>query len=169
MSEVACGTSKVKIEKTKTYEVIHIEKTEDVCSYCDSYAKLHQDKPVAIISCEGACLRGEISRRAANLVSFELAAEKTVRICLGGAFTTDTGQRDLVRNADRAIVIEGCFIQCASRMMRGVLADFEPEVVIADDLYELEGAVFGINELEEDNIQSKSQIVAERIYQMISE
>ena len=45
--------------------------------------------------------RGEIARRAANLVCHKLAPEKTVRICLGGAITKDTGQRNLVRNAQR--------------------------------------------------------------------
>lgn len=61
---------------------------------------------IAIISCEGACARGEVSRRAANLISHKIAKENTVRICLGGAFTKEGGQRELVRKADKAIAIE---------------------------------------------------------------
>lgn len=40
--------------------------------------------------------------------------------CLGTAFTRDTGQRDLVRRADKVIVIEGCLINCASRMLKNM-------------------------------------------------
>lgn len=40
-------------------------------------------------------LRGEVARQAANMLCHTLAPEKTVRICLGGAFTKDTGQRNL--------------------------------------------------------------------------
>ena len=78
-------------------------------------------KPVAVMSCEGACLRGEVARRAANILCHSLAPEKTARICLGSAFTKDTGQRALVRNAPRVIALEGCAINCSSRMMAGAI------------------------------------------------
>jgi len=108
-------------------------------------------------------LRGEISRRAANQICYHLAPENTARICLGGAFTKDTGQRNLVRNAQHAVVIEGCFLRCASRMMAGVLDGFEPELIIADSLYELEGDLFGIDELPDEQIQTHANQVALQI------
>jgi uncharacterized metal-binding protein len=144
----------------KTYETVKIEKIQSTCSLCEDYAQRQAAKPFAILSCEGACLRGEISRRAANQLCYRLAPEKTARICLGGAFTKDTGQRNLVRNASQAIVIEGCFLRCASRMMAGVLEKFEPELIIADSLYELEGDLFGIEELPDEQIQSLANQVA---------
>ena len=63
------------------------------------------------MSCEGACLRGEVSRRAANILCNSIAPDRTVRICLGCAFTKDAGQRALVRNAAKVVAIEGCFLQ----------------------------------------------------------
>ncbi|MBN2735199.1 MAG: hypothetical protein JXQ82_10165 [Methanomicrobiaceae archaeon] len=39
---------------------------------------------MAMMACEGACARGEVARRAANLVTHRLARNETVRICLGG-------------------------------------------------------------------------------------
>ena len=78
------------------YEVAKIRKTTNVCPMCEDYARAQAPKPIAIMSCEGACLRGEVSRQAANIICHKLAPEKTVRICLGGAFTKDTGQRSLV-------------------------------------------------------------------------
>ena len=155
------------IKDESQYEVVHIRKTKNVCSLCEDYAQRHETKPVAILSCEGACLRGEIARQAANKICYNLMPEKTVRICLGGAFTKDTGQRSLVRNAQRVVVVEGCFIRCASRMMQGVLNDFKPELIIADSLYELDGDLFGVDELPEEQIKAHAEQVALKITEMI--
>jgi uncharacterized metal-binding protein len=149
------------------YEVVRIRKTKNVCSLCEDYAQRHATKPVAVLSCEGACLRGEIARRAANKICSDLIPEETVRICLGGAFTKDTGQRDLVRNAQRVIAVEGCFIRCASRTMQGVLTDLKPELIVADGFYELEGDLFGVDELPEEQIKAHAELVAHRIAEMI--
>ncbi|MBA3073961.1 MAG: hypothetical protein FP831_10220 [Anaerolineae bacterium] len=169
MSGCSSNTDQVDSKQDNEYEVVRIKKTKNTCSLCESYSQENQSKQVAIVSCEGACLRGEISRRAANLVSFSLAPEKTVQICLGGAFTKDTGQRDLVRNAKQVVVIEGCFIQCATRMLQGVITDFAPQIVIADSLYDLGGDYFGMNEVDEKEIQSTSERVAKRVNEMINQ
>lgn len=68
-------------------------------------------KPAMAMSCEGACLRSEVARRAAYLLCHKLAPEKTMRLCLSGAFTKDGGQRMLAENAPRLISIEGCFME----------------------------------------------------------
>lgn len=155
-------------ENPENYEIVRIEKIKSSCSLCEDYAQRQSTKPVAILSCEGACLRGEISRRAANQICYSLAPEQTVRICLGGAFTKDTGQRNLVRNAGRVIAVEGCFIRCASRMMAGVLDEFKPEVIIADTLYDLGGDLFGIDELPEEQIQEHAKQVALQIVEKLT-
>jgi uncharacterized metal-binding protein len=112
------------------YKVAKIRKTTNVCPMCEDYARAQASKPIAIMSCEGGCLRGEVSRQAANIIYHKMAPEKTVRICLGGAFTKDTGQRSLVRNAKKLIAIEGCFIKCYSRMMQGVIGNLNPEIIL---------------------------------------
>ena len=61
-----CGNKGEK-QEGRDYETIRIEKTSNVCPMCEDYAKKQASKPVAIMSCEGACLRGEVARRAANL------------------------------------------------------------------------------------------------------
>jgi uncharacterized metal-binding protein len=146
-----------------TYEVIQLEQTRHVCPMCEDYAARHASKPIAVLSCEGACLRGEVARQAANLLCHALAPDRTVRICLGGAFTKDTGQRNLVRNAPRTIALEGCFLNCSSRMMRGVIGDLEPEVIIADRLYDFDRGLFGVNEMPRAEIEAHARTVAERV------
>ncbi len=154
-------------QKSDGYEAVRIEKTRNVCPLCENYAKKHASKPVAVISCEGACLRGEIARRAANLVCHSLAPEKTVRICLGGAFTKDTEQRKLVTKVPKVIALEGCFINCSSRMMKGVIPQLNPEVIVADNLYDFDRSLFGIEEMSEDEIKSHSQEVAKKIVETL--
>lgn len=154
---------------TPTHEVIHVEKTRNVCPMCEDYATRQASKPIAVLCCEGACLRGEVARQAANLLCHSLAPDQTVRICLGGAFTKDTGQRSLVRNARRVIALEGCFLNCSSRMMRGAVGELEPEIIIADRLYDFDRRLFGIDEMPPAEIEAHARTVAERVAERLRE
>ncbi len=145
------------------YETVQIEKTANVCSLCEDYAKRQASKPIVVMSCEGGCLRGEVARRAANLLTFELVPEKTARLCLGGAFTKNTGQRSLAQNASRLVAIEGCFIECATRMMKGVVPGLRPEFVIADRLYDFDRNLFGIDEMPESQLNAHAREVAKAV------
>lgn len=167
MTEQKCFGTQGGEQKGRDYETVRIEKTSNVCPMCEDYAKKQASKPVAVVSCEGACLRGEVARRAANLICHSLAPEKTVRICLGGAFTKDTGQRHLVRKAPKVIAIEGCFINCSSRTMKSVISELEPEVIVADKLYDFDRSLFGIDEMSEDEIKIHSQEVAKKIVERL--
>lgn len=146
------------------YETIKIEKAEKSCLACEEYAKEHSTNTpkIAVMACEGACAKGEVARLAANIVAHKLARENTVRICLGGAFTKDTGQRNLVRRANKTIAIEGCFISCSSRMMKGVLPDLKPEIVQVDTLYEA-SLPFGIDEVSEEELRECANKVADTV------
>lgn len=161
MSKKEC--SGINRQGAVEYEIVKIGKTDNVCPMCEDYAKKYSAKPIAVICCEGACLRGEVARQAANILCHSLAPEKTVRVCLGGAFTKDTGQRNLVKNAEKIIALEGCFIQCASRMMAGVVNNFTPEVIIADTLYDFDWNLFAINEMPEKEIKAHAEMVARTI------
>jgi len=146
------------------YEEIRIEKVDGYCSLCEDYANEHLTAPtkIAVLSCEGACSRGEVSRRAANLIAHKIAKESTVRICLGGAFTKDTGQRNLARTSRKIIAVEGCFVNCSSRMMKGVLPEITPYVINADSLHDRD-LPFGIDEVSEEDFKALAETVAEKI------
>ena len=158
--------SSVPSAKDVEYEVIRIEKTRAVCSVCENYANEQASKPIALMCCDGACLRGEVARRAADTVAYTLLPESTVRICLGGAFTKDTGQRGLVRNAERVVAIEGCSIKCASRMMQGVLPDLHAETIVTDGMFEFDKNLFGVNQMSAEDISIHAHNVAEKIVEI---
>ena len=157
-----CGSAK-KESGNPEYETVSIEKTANVCPMCESYAKEQAPKPIAVMCCEGGCLRGEIARQASNLICHKMLPDKTARICLGGAFTKNTGQRGLVRDAQEVVALEGCFIECATRMMKAVIPDLTPRVIVADQLYEFDRNLFGINEMTEEEIKSHAQTVAQKV------
>ena len=146
------------------YETVKIAKITGKCPACEDYAEKNSTTPpkIAVMACEGACSRGEIARRAANMVAHRLARDRTVRICLGGAFTKDTGQRNLVRRAEKAIAIEGCFIHCASRMMEGAIPDLKHVIVQADQIYDID-LPFGIDEVPDDMFTVYAYKVAEQV------
>jgi uncharacterized metal-binding protein len=161
--------SKTDISEEKNFETVRIEKTKNVCPMCEDFAaaQIKEQVSYAILSCEGACLRGEVSRQVANLISFSLLPDRASRICLGGAFTKDSGQRNLVRHAQRVIVLEGCYIECASRMMKGVIDNLNPEVIIVDRLYDFDKKLFGINEVSEQQIKEFANTAAHKVAETI--
>ncbi|MGO8944388.1 MAG: putative zinc-binding protein [Syntrophobacteraceae bacterium] len=163
MSDTGCCGTDSKAGTKGDYEVVRIEKAKNNCNLCEDYAERQKSKPVAVMCCDGSCLRGEVARQAANILSHTLAPEKTVRICLGGAFTKDTGQRNLVRKATRLIALEGCLVECSSRMMKGVIEGLAPEVVIADRLYDFDRALFGVEEMPPGEILAHARTVAQKI------
>lgn len=157
-------------DSLKKFEVVKIEIADNACSLCENFAedKLKKRIPYSILSCEGACLRGEVSRQVANNICFSEMPEKTSRICLGGAFTKDTGQRKLVRNAQKVVALEGCSVKCASRMMKGVIDKLDTEIICVDKYYDFDTRLFGINEVSEQEIKQYAKQATKRIIEIIS-
>jgi hypothetical protein len=91
--ERTCG-ERQQTEQAPSYETVRIEKTQNVCPLCEDYARQQASKPVVVMSCEGACLRGEVARQAASILCHRLAPEKTARLCLGGAFTKERARKE---------------------------------------------------------------------------
>ena len=146
-------------------ETIQVKLTDQVCPLGTVYAQKHMTTPpkAAVISCEGMCLRGEIARRAANLIARQLAPEKAVRICHGGLLETGGGMKELVQRADRVLVLDGCFMLCGTRLTQGAFPDLTPDVVIIDKLFEFDHNLFGVDEMPEAEIQAHAQTAAKKI------
>lgn len=147
-------------------ELMTVRVLNQSCSAGDNYAKHHltEEPKAALVSCEGACLKGEVARRAANLIAHELAPDRATRICHGGAFLLNQGgMRKIVAVADQAIVVEGCPMACGSRIAKAAFPDRNFQVVVANSLYESDDTLFGTNEATDAYIRGKSLEVAEQI------
>jgi uncharacterized metal-binding protein len=144
-------------------ETVTIRSTTAICGLCENYVEAHHDRRYAVVSCEGACLRGEISRRAANILCHRLASESTVRICSGSALTMDSGQRSLLRNASKVLILEGCSLECASRSLEAVVPTMKPVLIQTDGLADFDRNLFGLNELDEREIAAIAEKVAQKV------
>jgi uncharacterized metal-binding protein len=145
---------------------IQVPLTDKHCPLGDAYAKKHLTTPpkAAILCCEGgACLRGEIARRAANLITRELAPDRTVRVCHGGLLETDSGMKDLVRHADEVLMLDGCAMACGSRLMEGAMPEVKPIVAATDGLYEFDRSKFSIDEMSDEDMDKHGRVVAEKL------
>ncbi|MDT8901681.1 putative zinc-binding protein [Anaeroselena agilis] len=116
----------------------------------------------AVIACEGACIKGEVARSAANLLAYRLKAENAVRICLGDAATGDSGMTELVRRAPEVIAIEGCPLCCGLTVLRSRIPNLAATVIDASKLYSFDReANFEIFDLPREQIDKYAGIVAE--------
>lgn len=170
MMSNCCSDFISDISNNEDFEIVKIAKTKAVCGQCEKKTESIADTGVsmAIISCEGACLRGEISRRVANNLCFRDIPEKTFRVCLGGAFTKDTNQRKLVRNSERVIALEGCSIMCASRMMKGVLPNVDFQTVLVNQHYKIDENLFAINDLSDIETGTHADTATKSILEVLN-
>ena len=114
---------------------------------------------IPVFACEGACIRGEIARVAANLVAKE---ESYGRACYGEMFTVPgSGIAHWVETADKVVLIDGCFIRCFGRILEHLI---EEEMLIQFDAlshYKKYTDVFDINAVPEAERNEVAQSVAD--------
>ncbi len=72
-------------------------------------------KKIPVLACESACIRGDIARRVANLVSAE---EPFRRACCGEAFYIPySAMNRWFKEADKIVMVDGCFLKCVGRVL----------------------------------------------------
>ncbi|CAG0990128.1 hypothetical protein ANRL3_02716 [Anaerolineae bacterium] len=146
-------------------DTIQVRLTDQRCELGDGYARKYLTTPprVAVLSCEGMCLRGEVARRAANLIAHELAPDRTVRVCHGGLLETSGGMRDLVERAEQILLLDGCSLACGTRLLKGAFPASKPTVAFTDQLFELDRPVFSVDEVTDVEIKTHARTVAEKV------
>lgn len=144
-------------------------KTSDgtrICPEGARYVKKVMAGPprIAILACEGGCLKGEVARVAANILAYQLERDSSVRICMGDAVTGDSGFVKLVETAPKTIVVEGCFMHCGTQIMKTRIADFDPEIVESSRFLNFDrDKYFEIFDLPRAEIEQNAQKVAEYV------
>ncbi|MBF0495562.1 MAG: hypothetical protein HQK58_03140 [Deltaproteobacteria bacterium] len=146
---------------------IQIRLVEQSCPAGLRYAETQATTPPkdAVLCCEGMCLKGETARRAANLIAHKLLPDRAVRICHGGLLEEAGGMKDLVRRAERVLVLDGCGMACGARLVEGAFPEFRPQVVFTDRLFDCDPNLFGVDEMLDAEINANARQVAEEIAQ----
>jgi hypothetical protein len=72
-----------------------------------------------VLSCDGACVRGEIARVAVNMVAKE---DAYARGCHGELLAVpDSGISNWIHDSDKAVLIDGCFLRCHGRIIENII------------------------------------------------
>lgn len=99
---------------------LSIVATHQHCPIGETVGKSHMangDMPV--LSCEGACIRGEIARQAANIVAKQPGYG---RGCHGELITVpQSAIAQWFHQAPGVVLIDGCFLHCHGRILEDLL------------------------------------------------
>lgn len=100
---------------------IQMNSTAAVCPIGESTGKKNlQEAKIPVLSCEGACIRGEIARLAANMISRN---ESFGRGCHGELITVpDSAIAKWIKAAEKVVLIDGCFLRCYGRILENMIA-----------------------------------------------
>jgi AhpD family alkylhydroperoxidase len=102
--------------KQKTTFNLTVTETAARCPIGEVIGKRNaEDGAIPVLSCEGACIRGEIARLAAGRVA-KVAGYR--RGCHGELFAVpESAMASWVRDARQVVVIDGCHLKCHARII----------------------------------------------------
>ena len=108
-----------------------------------------RDGKIPVLSCEGACIRGEIARVAAHIVAKE---EGFARANHGEILSLpDSAMARWAQEAEKVVLIDGCFLRCHGRLLEnlidgGRLAEFDALSIYQDykDVFEIDAVPEGL-------------------------
>ena len=99
---------------------IKVEDTENRCPIGETVGERNiAENKIPVLSCEGACIRGEIARLAANMVAKE---QPIARVCHGELLSVpDSAMARWVDLSKKVVLIDGCFIRCHGRILEDLV------------------------------------------------
>ncbi len=146
---------------------LEIEGTTGHCPTGDAYSRRNiAERRIPVFSCEGPCIRGEIARLAANLVAQELPGH--ARACHGEAFfVPESGMARWVKQADRSVMIDGCFLKCHGRVLTKLVGADRVVEIDALPLHKKYGDIFSIDDVPEEERKLVARQVADQILELL--
>jgi uncharacterized metal-binding protein len=125
MAENTCCTSitdeqRYRMSDSDQKMIVEVDTTKASCPIGETVGKRNiSESKIPVLSCEGACIRGEIARLAANIVSKEQAYG---RGCHGELITVpESAIAQWTKSAEKVVLIDGCFLRCNGRIMENIL------------------------------------------------
>lgn len=103
-----------------TKQNLRVNTTNAVCPIGEATGNRNiSESKIPVLSCEGACIRGEIARLAAGIVSRK---ESYGRGCHGELITVpDSAISRWIKTADKVVLIDGCFLRCHGRIIENLI------------------------------------------------
>jgi len=141
---------------------VEIKKTDRHCPIGETIGERNiKEKRIPVLSCEGGCIRGEIARLAANMVSKEAGF---ARGCHGELVTVpDSAIAQWIRGAEKVVLIDGCFLSCHGRILEGLLSKDQLAQFDALKVYRKYSDVFDIDDVPQAERKKASREVADSV------
>ena len=149
---------------------VDVQEVKGFCPAGEAYAKTQiAAKRIPVLSCEGPCIRGEIARLAANLISQEVPS--LARACHAEAFfVPHSTMASWVKSSDKAIMIDGCFLKCHGRVLKTMMDEEKVVHIDALPLYKKYNDIFSMDDVPEEERKAVARQVADKIIaQLIKE
>ncbi len=147
---------------------LEVSKVKGVCPAGEVYAKRNiADKKIPVLACEGPCIRGEVARLAANLVTKEAPY---ARCCYAETLLVPhSSMTDWVKSAERVVVLDGCFLSCLGRMLENVIDKEKIIHIDTNPLYKEYSDVFLYTDVPGDARNDLARQVAEKILEKLKD
>ena len=141
---------------------VEVQRTDGHCPIGETVGKRNiEEGRIPVLSCEGGCIRGEIARLAANMVSKEAGF---ARGCHGELATVpDSAIGQWIRGAEKVVLIDGCFLSCHGRLIGGLLNSDQLVQFDALKVYRKYTDVFDIDEVPQQEREKAARQVAHNV------
>ena len=136
--------------------------TTSRCPVGEAVAKRNiEQSKIPVLSCEGACIRGEIARQAANMVAKD---PRYGRGCHGELLTVpDSSIARWFRKASKVVLIDGCFLRCHGRILERELDGDKLIQFDALSVYKKYNDIFDIDDVPETERLATARKVADHV------
>jgi uncharacterized metal-binding protein len=137
---------------------VQVDRVKGVCPAGEAWAEQQiLQKRIPVLACEGPCVRGDIARRAANIVG---EAEPFARACYPEVFfVPHSGMARWVKEADKVVMIDGCFLKCIGRVLNNLVDEEKIVHFDALSLYHKYTDIFHMEDVPEaERIETARQV-----------
>ena len=146
---------------TKSFSVLVTETDKHCPAGEKAGSKYIQEGKIPVLSCEGACIRGEIARLAAHMVAKE---DPFRRGCHGELLTVPgSALAQWMKNAEKVVLIDGCFLHCHARVLENLLEEARLTQFDAHSYYRKYNDNFDIDEVPEEERRAAARLVADAV------
>lgn len=148
---------------------LEVQGVKGFCSAGEVYAKQQIEKRTTpVLSCEGPCIRGDIARLAANFVAQDQPS--LARACHAETFfVPHSSMAQWVKGAQKSIMIDGCFLQCHGRVLKGMIGEEKLIQFDAFPLYRKYADIFLMDDVPEDERKAVARQVADKVIAKLRE
>lgn len=148
---------------------LQVQGVKGFCPAGEVYAKQQMKRnAIPVLSCEGPCIRGEIARLAANFVAQDVPS--LARACHAETFfVPHSSMAQWIKQAQRSIMIDGCFLKCHGRVLEGLVGADKMIQIDALPFYRKYMDIFLMEDVPEEERKAVARQVADKIIVKLKE